>query len=468
YQADGNVEFLGRIDHQVKIRGFRIELGELEAVLQQHPQVREVVVIVCENNPGDQRLVAYVVSDKTAASPPELRQFLKERLPDYIVPAAFVNLDTLPLTPNGKIDRKALPSPKFQLVSDQVFIPPRNPLELELTQIWAEILQVEPISVIGNFFDLGGHSLLAVSLMSRIKQRLGRTLPLVTLFQGATIEQQALLLQQQADPQAWSPLISLRPRGSHPPLFFIHPGGSSVMNYQRLVPYLGTRRSIYGLEARGFEPGQLPDTSIKKMAADYIEVIQTVQPKGPYLLAGWCLGGTIAWEMAQQFLLQGEQVPRFIFIDVNSSMAMEQIPDTTQLLAELVGRYLNLSVADLESLTSHLRSMTWEEQLVYVIAEAEHRNLSLSPGFGVEQLNCIVQVQWGHDHAAQHYSPQPYPGEVILFQAEEGVAAQAEDSTLGWHALAQQVTLHWVPGNHLSMMRDPHVQVLAQHLQDYL
>ncbi|NEP13613.1 MAG: alpha/beta fold hydrolase, partial [Symploca sp. SIO2C1] len=294
------------------------------------------------------------------------------------------------------------------------------------------------------------------------------SLPLVTLFQGATVEQQALLLQQKAAPQVWSPLIPLQPRGSHPPLFFIHPGGGSVMHYQRLVSYLGTGQSIYGIEARGFEPGQPPDTSIKAMAADYIKVIRTVQPTGPYHLAGWCLGGTIAWEMAQQLRLQEEQVSRLMFIDVDSSMAMEQIPDVTQLLAELVGYYLNLSTADLESLTNHLRAMTWEEQLAYVIAEAKHRNLSLSSGFGVEQLNCIVQVQWGHEQAAQHYVPQPYPGEVILFQAQEGLAAQAEDPTLGWCTLAEQVKLHWVPGNHLSMMRDPHVKVLAQHLKDYL
>ncbi|NEP12735.1 MAG: amino acid adenylation domain-containing protein, partial [Symploca sp. SIO2C1] len=205
YLPDGNIEYLGRIDHQVKIRGFRIELGELEAVLQKHPQVREVVVIVREDYPGDKRLVAYVIFDETVASPTELRQFLKETLPDYMVPAAFVDLDALPLTPNGKIDRKALPSPEFQPASDQVFIPPRNPLELELTQIWSEVLQVEPISIIENFFDLGGHSLLAISLMVRIQQRLGHTLPLVTLFQGATVEQQALLLQQKAAPQVWSP-----------------------------------------------------------------------------------------------------------------------------------------------------------------------------------------------------------------------------------------------------------------------
>ena len=473
YQADGNVEFLGRRDQQVKLRGFRIELGELEATLQKHPQVREAIAIIREDEPNNKRLVAYVVASEEDISSGSLRKFLKEQLPGYMVPNAFVCLEALPLTPNGKINRKALPAPDFQTLSDRLLIPPRNHLELQLSQIWSEVLKVESVGIVDDFFDLGGHSLLAVSLMSRIHEKLGYTLPLVTLFQGATIEQQAILLQQTVhqsnERPAWSPLTPLQPQGTLPPLFLIHPGGGSVLNYQKLVSYLGQDRPIYGLEARGFEPGQLADNSIETMAKDYLQVIKTVQPEGPYHLAGWCLGGTIAWEMAQQLTLAGEQPPRLIFMDVNSLMAVDQIPDATDLLAELVGRHLALPSDELNLLNRHLRTMSWEDQLSYIISEAERRNISVSPGFGVEQLNCIVQVQAGHDQAAQDYVPQPYAGELVLLQAKDGVAAHADEPTLGWHNLAQQVTFDWVPGDHMSMMRAPqYVEVLAQRLQDYL
>ncbi len=473
YQADGNVEFLGRRDQQVKLRGFRIELGELEATLQKHPQVREAIAIVRADDPSNKQLVVYVVTSNEDISPISLREFLKEQLPDYMVPNAFVYLDALPLTPNGKINRKALPAPEYQPPSDRLFVAPRNHLELQLSQIWSEVLKVESIGIVDDFFDLGGHSLLAVSLMSRIHEKLGHTLPLVTLFQGATIEQQAMLLQQTiqqgSEPPTWSPLTPLQPQGTLPPLFLIHPGGGSVLNYQKLVSYLGQDRPIYGLEARGFEPGQPADNSIETMAKDYLQVIKTVQPEGPYHLAGWCLGGTIAWEMAQQLTRNGEQPPRLIFMDVNSLMAVDQIPDATDLLAELVGRHLALPSDELNGLNRHLRTMSWEDQLTYIISEAERRNISLSPGFGVEQLNCIVQVQTGHEQAAQTYVPQPYSGELVLLQAKDGVANQADDPTLGWHDLAQQVTFDWVPGDHMSMMRDPqHVKVLAQQLQAYL
>ncbi|MBE9065564.1 amino acid adenylation domain-containing protein [Leptolyngbya cf. ectocarpi LEGE 11479] len=468
YLPDGNVEFLGRIDNSVKLRGFRIELGEIEAVLSAHPHIQQVSVIVREDHPEDKRLVAYVVNQHIQLSSIELRDFLKAQLPDYMLPNTFMQLDALPLTPNGKVDRNALPSPESLSGPSRVSTPPRNQMELKLARIWSDVLKVDQIGMEDDFFELGGHSLIALALMARIKEMLGYTLPFNTLFQEATIEQQAMLLEQNVDPQAWTPLTPLQPQGSHPPLFLIHPGGGSVLCYQRLMPYLGQQRALYGLETRGFIPGQSPRTSIEAMATDYIQSIQVLQPTGPYHLAGWCLGGMIAWEVAQQLMIQGQHVSRLIFIDVNSSMAGDQIPEPTDLLAGMVGQALDLSAVDLEVLTKHLQSMNWEDQLAYVISEAEHRNFPLSPGFGMAQLDSIVQIRRGHIQAAQSYVPKPYPGEVVLLQAEGGVAARADDPTLGWQALAQKTTLHWVPGNHLSMMREPHVKVLGQYFKKYL
>jgi amino acid adenylation domain-containing protein len=195
---DGNIEYIGRVDHQVKIRGFRIELGEVEEVLNKHPDVGEGVVVVQEDRPNDKRLVAYVVlKQKRAKITHELYRFLKQSLPDYMLPAAFVFLNRLPLTPSGKIDRKSLPAPaRVSSEPSEAFVPARDELEQELTKTWEKVLGVQPIGVTDNFFELGGHSLLAVRLFTQIEKILGKSLPLGTLFQAPTVEKLAGILRE--------------------------------------------------------------------------------------------------------------------------------------------------------------------------------------------------------------------------------------------------------------------------------
>jgi acyl-CoA synthetase (AMP-forming)/AMP-acid ligase II/acyl carrier protein len=189
YLPNGNIDFLGRIDDQVKIRGFRIELGELEAVLHEHPGVRECVTVVREDTPGDKRLVAYIVaSQKEAPSTSELHEFLAKKLPDYMVPSAFVMLDTLPLTPSGKIDRRALPAPdKTRPELEEAFVAPRTEVEKELARIWIEVLGLERVGIHDNFFHLGGHSLKATQVINRVHSQMGLELPLREIFESPTI-----------------------------------------------------------------------------------------------------------------------------------------------------------------------------------------------------------------------------------------------------------------------------------------
>src|SRR3990172_5603493 len=208
YLPDGDIEFLGRIDHQVKIRGFRVEPGEIEAVLGGHPAVREVVVMAREDVPGDKRLVAYVVPVQgQAPAAIELRHFLKERLPEYMVPSAFVMLDMLPLTPNGKVDRRALPKPDgLHAETDESYVAPRTPMEKFIAEIWQEALGVDRVSVHDNFFDLGGHSLLSIKVISRIEKKIGqridpREIILQTLGQLAAICEQQMLSAQESQPK---------------------------------------------------------------------------------------------------------------------------------------------------------------------------------------------------------------------------------------------------------------------------
>jgi amino acid adenylation domain-containing protein len=197
YLPDGNIKFLGRIDHQVKIRGFRIELGEIEAVLSQYPEVQEAVVIVREDRPGDKRLVAYIVSNQEQApNTSKLRNSLKEQLPDYMVPLVLVVLEALPLTPNGKVDRQALPVPEQRHSEPETaFVTPQTPIEKELADIWSEVLNIEQVGIYDNFFDIGGHSLIATQLMSRVQTRLDVEIPLRELFASPTIKELAETLE---------------------------------------------------------------------------------------------------------------------------------------------------------------------------------------------------------------------------------------------------------------------------------
>ncbi|HJX26678.1 MAG TPA: amino acid adenylation domain-containing protein, partial [Thermoanaerobaculia bacterium] len=238
FLADGAVEFLGRIDQQVKIRGFRIEPGEIEAVLASHPAVREARVIVrTDGAQGDKSLVGYLLPEEAGApSDQELRDFLRERLPDYMVPVAFVALAAWPLTPNGKVDVRALPAPERAASADR--IAPRDTVEHEIAAIWEEVLEVGPIGIRDDFFALGGHSLLAVRLMSKIEERLGRALPLAALFTAGTVEGLAALLRADGAAGPASNLIPLQPRGSRPPFFWVHPAGGDVLCYATLARQL--------------------------------------------------------------------------------------------------------------------------------------------------------------------------------------------------------------------------------------
>jgi aspartate racemase len=245
YLPDGNIEFLGRVDHQVKIRGFRIELGEIESCLVQHPGVNQTVVIVREDIiPADKRLVAYVVPQPE--QPPqnsELRRFLEQKLPKYMVPAAFVLLDKFPLSLNGKVDRRALPAPDIRAKLEVTFISPSNEWEIRLAQIWEEVLDIYPVGIQDDFFELGGHSLLGIRLINEIEKELGKKLPLAALFQAPTVEQLASILRREGHSKLWSALAPIQPHGSKPPIFLFQ--GISI--YSDLASHLGSEQPVYGL-----------------------------------------------------------------------------------------------------------------------------------------------------------------------------------------------------------------------------
>ncbi len=458
YRADGNIEFLGRMDHQVKIRGFRIEPEEIEAALGQHPSVREAVVLAREDEPGEKRLVAYVVAEAMAD---ELRRFLKDTLPEPMVPAVVVLLDALPVMPNGKIDRQALPAPERSRPElEKTFVAPRDDLELQLAHIWEEVLGVRPVGVRDNFFELGGHSLMAVRLFALIEKQLGKKLPLTAVFHGATVEQLVDLLRQQTSHSPRSSLVAIQPGGSKRPLFLVHPAGGQVFPYVHLAKHLGPDQPCYGLQARSLEDGQDPHARIEDMAACYIQAMQTVQPEGPYHLGGWSMGGVVAFEMAQQLHAQGQRVALLVSLDGRIPSSGETFPEQDSEAASLVERYFGISLAPIESLAG----LPKDEQLAAILEQAKRAGL-VPAELDVFQARNFVKLLRNDLRATQNYGLRLYPGRITVFKASEVLSGASADPALGWSEWAGGgVEVHVVPGNHANLIYEPHVEVLAGKL----
>jgi thioesterase domain-containing protein len=484
FRGDGELEYLGRADRQVKIRGFRIELEEIEAILAQHPDVREAVVAVREDRPGDLLLAAYVVPREApepgagGVEPGALRAFLSGRLPDYMVPSAWAVLPALPLTRSGKIDRAALPAPLRQGATGR--IAPRDTLEHALARLWEEALGVGPIGIRDDFFSLGGHSLLAVRLMSRIETQLGQALPLSALFTAGTVEGMAALLRGASSSGPASNLIPLQPRGTRLPFFWVHPAGGDVLCYAALARQLGDDQPVYGIQARGFSirndgRDEEPPASLEEMAALYIDEIRHLQPEGPYLLGGWSLGGPVAFEMARQLQAQEETVALLAIVDGMPGVAGSEQTDAGYLMdiAAYIGNFWG---RDPGIDPGHLATLGPDEQIAHVAERLAAADF-LPPGTGEAQLRRVLAVYRANDRALQSYRPGPYPDGLTLFRAEERLVPpdEAEDlgslgeEDLGWRRVVSgPVEIHTVPGNHLSLMAEPHVRTLAERLRGCL
>ncbi len=468
--ADGVLECLGRIDFQVKVRGHRIELGEIEAALLTLPSVRECVVTAREDVPGDKRLVAYFVP-QTAASPApgELRQHLKQKLPDYMWPAAFVALETFPLSPNGKVDRKQLPAPEtLSRTHDAEFVAPANEIERKLTRLWEDTLRVAPIGVTENFFALGGHSLLAVRLFAAIEEMFGPKLPLATLLHAPTICQLATLLATQDWQPSWSSLVALQPAGTRPPFFCIHAVGGNVLEYYELARRLSPDQPFYALQAVGLDGSQPPLQSIEAMAAHYLREIRHVQPTGPYALGGRSFGGMVAYEMALQLHEQGERVALVALLDTDPIGWLKLFPKNTALRLRL--RFLTLR---LQRHLQNLRGLRWRDRVKYFQEKADYKKRKLATWrwqfrrrLTREQAltDTLREVEEFNYLAEKQYVPRRYPEGVTFFSAVEEVSAL--ENEFGWQTLATGgVEVISVPGNHQSMIEEPHVQGLAEQLQ---
>jgi amino acid adenylation domain-containing protein len=461
YLPDGNLEFLGRIDSQVKIRGFRLELGEITAALIQHPGLRAAVVIDREDQPGDKRLVAYIVSDQPPTDQ-ELVAFLQTKLPDYMIPSAFMTITTLPLTVNGKVDRQALPMPEYSRQAAIELVTARDDIEQQLIGIWEKVLGVSPIGITDNFFELGGHSLIAVKLFVEIEQIWQQNLPLATLFQKQTIAELATVLRQQEWVAPWSSLVQIQAGNpQHPPLFCIHPVGGNVLEYYTLAGYLGQEQPVYGLQSRGLDGKADPFDRIEDMAYHYIQEMQTVQPQGPYFLTGYSFGGLVAYEIARQLAAAQEKVGLLALLDSSAP----ELPTRRPRLIQAVGIHLQ-----------NLCQLQWPERVSYVSDRLAYRLNSVDDKdflannlYELADLTPqLIKVLNANLDAGEHYTAKTYPGKVTLFRCRVQDLEHYLHPEFGWPELVGNLEVHPIPGPHFSMLKEPRIQFLAQELKTCL
>jgi aspartate racemase len=471
-KADGTLVFLDRKDFLVKIRGFRIELGEVEAILNQHPAIKQTVVIVREDTPNKLYLAAYIIAH--TRQPPnlgELRIYLQQKLPSYMIPNHFVFLDVFPKTPNNKIDRKSLPSPE-QIIPEKPenFVAACGCLEGEITKIWQEVLEGKSLGTRDNFFELGGHSLLAVKLLAKLEKKLHRNYSLTTLFQSPTVEQMTLAIAQQEKSNPDPTIIPIQPYGSRPILFCIHILGRGLEFYRPLAKHLGLEYPLYGLNCQLMKPHNAKLNRVETLAAYYINSMRQLQPEGPYYLIGFSFGGKVAFEMAQQLVRQNLDVG---FLGLVDSFPFP--PARHSFLRRMAGHYKNTVESNGTYLVEKLREKIKGSYLnikgIYrkILAKFfPSSTLALDPDledFMLQQENRLSQQQ--NRQASEKYILKPYPGRVTLFVAEDsfnGVFEVASD--LGWSSLVQDgLDVYPVPGNHVSMLEDPNVEILAKNIQ---
>jgi len=479
---NGEIEFLGRIDHQVKIRGYRVELGEIEAALNKLPDVRESIVVAREQVPGQKHLVAYIVPQK-GGSPEtaKLRQELRKHLPDYMVPSAFVFLEKLPLTPSGKVDRKSLPAPEQQTPPAAPANPnekPWLPIQFQLVQIWEEILGVKPVGIRDNFFDLGGHSLLAVKMMDRVEEVTGRKLPVTALFEDATITHLAELILSD-EQSAVAPVIELQTRGDRLPLYFLHGdiigGGFYARDISRL---LGDRQPFYVLPPVDLTDSSLP--TVEEMATQHLRDLRAHRPRGPYLLGGFCIGGLIAYEMALRLEAAGEEVVFVAMIDPELPGAFHR---ANLRLTRWIARRRNLTPRQTTRLFARGHKVLFRlreewnaplrDKAQFILRKT--RKLFGANGHGSEgdsrptpaeessdEQDILATFQW----ILSSYDPPRYDGPVAIFLTEEQEAF-APYLRRKWLKCAPGAEVHGLEGKHLGAITT-NVATLSARLNECL
>jgi thioesterase domain-containing protein/acyl carrier protein len=476
---DGTLVYLNRLDNQVKIRGFRIELGEIEAAIARVEGIVQNVVIVREDTANNKRIVAYLIAQK--GSEPDklaLRNYLSGCLPEYMIPAAFVVMEQFPLTPNGKIDRKLLPQPDSG--SDTVtvnFVEPSGFTERMLAEIWKDLLKMNKVSATDDFFDLGGHSLLAVSLMGRIEQQTNKRLPLATLFMNSSLRALAQVVDNQENASDWRSLVRIKPFGNMIPLFLVHGAGLNVLLYNTLINNMSIDQPVYGLQAKGLNGVDKPLETMEEIALHYIAEIKTEFPKGPYALAGFSLGGIIAFEMTRQLNAMGERVVFLGMFDTVAQTSQKHLSPLAKRLKrmKLVAHQIGFNIKALATEGGHDRSkmLLWKFRSMQRKVNTLFFNIKASKAYQSgdrEKLpEFMLNVHEMNNRAGDNYVLKPSDLNIDLFRAMHQTFYIEDSLYYGWSKYALKgIKVHHVPGEHSTIFWPPYDVGFARILQKRL
>ncbi len=459
-KPDGSLLFLGRIDNQVKIRGFRVGLEEIEQALASHAAVRTAAVKAVADASGEESLVAFIVPQhETIHLATTLSAFLRRQLPSYMVPAHYVTMAALPLTVSGKIDRARLPDPPVATVSTA----PRSAGEIEqaLIALWQDLLQRPEIGLDDNFFDLGGHSLLAFTMLARLRSMAIAEPTMSAFFAAPTVRGLAGLVRQARRPP-FSHLVPLRP-GRGDPLFIVHGVFGNVLQLAPLAMRLTTERPVIAIQARGVDPGLEPHRTIEAMAEAYLGAIRTMQPKGPYFLAGYSFGGQVAFEMACRLRVAGEPVGLMALLETDLHHRLLPLPHKLAHWAVLAGRVTRkLCTTSPAAWPDYLRAKMLKLRRTLAPPPLEGFDWPLDDV--PEDLRRRYREMYAIGSSAFHgFAPPRFDGHLHLFMTA-GPRYNTCDPRPIWRRAAASLEVIEIPGDHTTIMDAPNVPMLAAEL----
>ncbi len=468
YLPNGDLEYLRRADGQVKIRGFRIELGEIESAISQIEGVAENVVIVREDQKDNKVLAAYVVmKNGKEVDGNFFKKSLKNKLPDYMVPTAFVGMKSFPLTATLKIDRKKLPVPDLSRNELETgFIAPRTELEKTLAKIWTGTIGVPNIGINDNFFELGGHSLIAVGMMARIEKATGKNLSLSVLLENATIKSLASLMEDDEKvEETWNSLVPVKSTGSKPPIYIVHGAGLHVMLFNVLGNFMDEEQPVFALQAKGLNGDSEPLDRMEDIAAHYVSEILKHNPCGPYTVAGYSFGGLIAFEMAKQLKAQGKEIALLGMFDTIVQPYITKNMDTRNFTQKFGDRF---------------KKTTWDignfiknpgpnyEYRAYNLKKRferwKYKKNENKPEANAE-VDALGKVDRANGKAYENYKITPYDGTIHLFRAKEKRFYLKDFEFLGWRPYAKKIIVNEVGGDHIKLFDGKDGEDFAKILQ---
>jgi amino acid adenylation domain-containing protein len=476
-KPDGDIVYLGRIDHQVKVRGYRIELGEIEHNLGKQEGIKQAVVIAREDTPGMPRLVAYVVLESGATGIPEKSTLdawdkaLLEVLPEYMMPDDYVLMDVIPSTPNGKIDRKALPKPDYSHINrDGEYVAPRTSNEKLVADIWEEMMGLNQISIFDNFFQLGGRSLVAVKIMARLEQETGKRLPLATLFEYSTVEKLAARLEIDAEAITWESLVPIKPKGSKMPLYIVHGAGLNVLLFNALAMNMDEEQPVYGLQAKGLNGIDEPLDVMEEIAANYVDEIINHDPVGPYAVAGYSLGGLIAYEMAKQMLAMGKDVKMLAMFDTYADQTQIYDPWLKKKLKNTWFLIKQLAFTPVLFVQDPKRTIEYKSREIGRRIQKIYKKIFPDKVKRKEGFSAYTDDIHEKSLAAQrNYLLTPVNISIELFRAKKHTFYMDDFKFLGWKPFALKgVNVHDIPGEHNTIFAPPNDKQFAKVLQECL